>query len=628
MKRSVLALLMLVGCGDGSKGPPAQDLALYRIDAVAAGAECADGGNVVRYGVDHNHNGVLDDDETTETRYLCNPATSKPSELLQRTDPLPASATCPSGGTTVSVGPDSDGNGKLDDGEIVKSTDVCAKTPAAVVVRTQPEPSGADCALGGTAVQSGPDTNGNGKLDDSEVTNTSRVCNPADKAALVRLDPEAKGTHCPEGGTAVKAGLDLDGSGKLEDSEVTSTSYTCNPPLVVTTLFGDHTIATQADLRGFDGVQRLAGSLTITSPDLTNVPLPDLVVLQGSLVIKGNPLLEDVGVAADRVNTVDVENNPKLIHLPLLAAHAQVSGDFTVRNNAALFDVGNQLAERVLGNLTIESNPTLFYFDDVFLKSVGGSVIIRGNNQLIYLAPRILDTVGGDVIIDRNDKLANFMGRQDIGWGPRTLGGSLIISGNAALDSLHGLEGLTRINGDLRVLASPVRSLNGIDNLEHIGGGFIVRGTTNLNNLRLNVVGKAKLTTIDGDFEAARNAALTQIDFFPTSVGGNVLVDANPKLVVFDADLAIWSSKSQVTITNNPLLDTLSLYRMSAAGLLKVANNLALNELALPNLNAVDSFDVQDNPQLAKCAVDKIVATLPTSTAVITTGNDTTATCH
>jgi len=49
------------------------------------------------------------------------------------------------------------------------------------------------------------------------------------KSSLVRQDPEPAGKNCPNGGVAIKSGVDSNGDGKLEDGEVTSTSYLCNP---------------------------------------------------------------------------------------------------------------------------------------------------------------------------------------------------------------------------------------------------------------------------------------------------------------------------------------------------------------------------------------------------------------
>ena len=59
----------------------------------------------------------------------------------------------------------------------------------------------ASCATGGITVQSGIDTNGNGTLDPSEVTSTQYVCNGASgTAALVAMTAETAGANCTSGG--------------------------------------------------------------------------------------------------------------------------------------------------------------------------------------------------------------------------------------------------------------------------------------------------------------------------------------------------------------------------------------------------------------------------------------------
>ena len=59
-------------------------------------------------------------------------------------------------------------------------------------------------------------------------TNGSNGTNGTDGTnALVRVEPEAAGTHCPYGGVAVRSGLDANANGALDPGEVTSTSYVC-----------------------------------------------------------------------------------------------------------------------------------------------------------------------------------------------------------------------------------------------------------------------------------------------------------------------------------------------------------------------------------------------------------------
>src|SRR5205807_2333446 len=98
---------------------------LVRVDPVAPSAECAAGGGLVRTGLDSNGNGILDPDEVNGTSYICN-------------------------------------------GAIGSST-----SAQSTLVRVQAEPAGANCSLGGSVVQAGLDRNGNGALDDTEITSTS-----------------------------------------------------------------------------------------------------------------------------------------------------------------------------------------------------------------------------------------------------------------------------------------------------------------------------------------------------------------------------------------------------------------------------------------------------------------------
>ena len=88
------------------------------------------------------------------------------------------------------------------------------------------------CANGGISVDAGIDVNGNGILDPSEVTSTQYVCNGANGtnglSALVSVTTEPAGTNCANGGNKVNVGLDTNGNGVLDASEITSTDYICS----------------------------------------------------------------------------------------------------------------------------------------------------------------------------------------------------------------------------------------------------------------------------------------------------------------------------------------------------------------------------------------------------------------
>ncbi len=111
---------------------------------------------------------------------------------------------------------------------------------------TSPEPAGVNCANGGTRLDVGVDTDGNSVLAPSEVTNTSYVCNGVGKSSLVRTRTEAAGANCAFGGTRIESGIDANNDGTLGDTEVdpNATSYVCNfaPPGTISPSNGIHVV--------------------------------------------------------------------------------------------------------------------------------------------------------------------------------------------------------------------------------------------------------------------------------------------------------------------------------------------------------------------------------------------------
>ncbi|MBS1117789.1 MAG: hypothetical protein H6Q90_17 [Deltaproteobacteria bacterium] len=103
---------------------------------------------------------------------------------------------------------------------------------AKALAETSVEPAGPNCPDGGIKIEVGVDANGNGVLDPSEVpaSGTSYVCNGSGKNSLVTTSAEAAGANCPFGGTKIEAGLDANNNGTLDADEVEAgaTNYVCN----------------------------------------------------------------------------------------------------------------------------------------------------------------------------------------------------------------------------------------------------------------------------------------------------------------------------------------------------------------------------------------------------------------
>jgi hypothetical protein len=110
-----------------------------------------------------------------------------------------------------------------------------SKSPAIIspvahsVVDSAPDDA---CPNGGITVLSGMDRNGNGSLDESEITATQYICHGNDGqdglTALVATVAEPAGANCANGGRKVNVGLDANGNSALDTAEITSSSYICN----------------------------------------------------------------------------------------------------------------------------------------------------------------------------------------------------------------------------------------------------------------------------------------------------------------------------------------------------------------------------------------------------------------
>jgi hypothetical protein len=210
---------------------------LVSVTAEPAGANCADGGQRIDYGVDDDDSGVLDAGEIDGTSYVCDSAAGddgRPNLLAVTAEP--AGANCTSGGQRIDYGVDDDGNGTLDAAEIDGTTYVCNGASGddglRSLIAVTAEPAGANCATGGQRVEYGIDDDGNGTLDAAEVDGTTYVCNGADGTtppqSLLDVTAEPAGANCASGGQRIDHGIDDDGNGALDAAEIDGTTFICN----------------------------------------------------------------------------------------------------------------------------------------------------------------------------------------------------------------------------------------------------------------------------------------------------------------------------------------------------------------------------------------------------------------
>lgn len=158
-----------------------------------------------------------------------NPVVTVPNSLTKITIE-PSSENCQSGAVKFEIGTDFNENGILDTDEIQSSNYICngidgALSLATIIVDTLE----LNCENGGVKIDLGVDINSDNILDSNEISTTVYVCNRIDENnSLTNLTTELLETNCKNGGIKIESGIDTNGDGILADTEITDTSYECN----------------------------------------------------------------------------------------------------------------------------------------------------------------------------------------------------------------------------------------------------------------------------------------------------------------------------------------------------------------------------------------------------------------
>jgi hypothetical protein len=506
----------------------------------------------------------------------CSPAAH--TSLLS-VDAMPPGAQCPAGGARVRSGIDLNGDGRLEDNEVTSTSYICNGASAsggsqATLVRVVPEPAGSNCPDGGSAVEAGLDTNGDGVLESGEVTSTSYVCD-GKAGVLVRVGSEPAGSHCLRGGTVIKSGFDSNHDGVLEDGEVSSTSYVCNP--VPTALVGDVTIAAAADVAQLTGVPRVEGSLIVKAPDLTQLYLPDLVEIVGDFKVTTAantlaairlPRLVTVGGAVDIEASYNI-NTPSIAELTLPALR---SANSFYTSGAQLTTLSLEALTTVAGKLTISGAAFTAFPTLAGLNHVGGFEISNNGNIDKLTLPTSLREVDGDVTIDANIKIT-FL------WA----------------------------NGLL------------------VHGGFEIGANSALTGFNLSG------THVDGTFKVDLNDALgaTADSTLITPASAYAIhVEQNTHLLTLPLELEDDLLQSLTVRSNVALTDIIDYRNLRTINSLSIQNNGSLTKLDLTRLSYAFSVLVWDNQNLPSCLKTKFDAQVTVGGQDYWTGNNDKATCN
>jgi hypothetical protein len=547
------------------------------------------------------------------------PTPSAPAALLVVQEPESASSACPHGAVLVRAGLDADGDGLLDPAEVATTSRACAPAPAAVLTRTSTAAPGADCASGGTKVESGRDANGDGTLQDGEVERVAWVCAPPDApppAVLVQVSPEPTGPHCYYPGTAVASGADADGDGLLDPEEIATTTYLCGSSFEGSYGF---TIASADDLSLLNRAFVVKGNLVIESPTLESVRL-DVTKVTGSITVRNNAKLwwlELTGGYAPELG-ISIPGSLVVTDNPLLR---QVTFPTPTGSNCAMF-----ANSTVAGDLVLARNASLdpSWWDLCGLARVGGKLDVRDNAALQHLYLYGLKDVRGDLIIAGNEALEPSAGMDYSSIAAASVGGAVLVDGagpgRVDFPNLATASGLTgrRLRGTM-LFAPALRYVSGSVSFED--------GTFPLLDLD-------RLLAVEGSLSFLRNTDLTWNG--PMSslewIGGDLVVRDEPKLFAL-AFPALRSART-LEISGAALLGAVG----EVAGLpgfpaleslesLLLLADPTLAHVRLPALRTLSLLQVSTSPRVPTCELDALVLQLAAAPARLVTGTDDAAVC-
>ncbi|MCP3139535.1 DUF7151 family protein [Pyxidicoccus xibeiensis] len=561
-----------------------------------AGLNCEHGGHAVRTGLDLDADGQLDDEEVRRTEYIC--ATATP-DVLVRTQQVPPGERCPHGGHVSHAGRDLDGDGLLEDGEITREVYGCTEPePVLAQVRPLTEPPFV-CAMESTLVEAGVDMDRDGVLDREELRTSVRLC-VLPSRARVRQRPEPEGARCPRGGAGVELGQDSNEDGTLEDSEVQDTLYVCYETAAYE---GDYEVRSAADLAALRAVSHIRGALKIIWGSVTEVVLPGLTFVEGDLDINHNPALTRVELPGLRYvgGGLHVADSEGLVTLvigppgPEPEWPVKVGMDLHVGGNPQLTTLAGLTAVAPRRGLHIGHNAALVDAPRFpYVEALAGSVSIQANPLLRELPLSSLASVGGSVEVIDNDALTSIEDLRHL----ENVGGDYVLRGNDTLETTFGWWLLRTVGGVLEVSDN--------DSLEAIGSSSLrsVGALTLHGNASLETVSSNSLNEVVGHVSITSNPKLLGVAELPVlqSVGGGLTLSDNALLADLSGFDQIPMLEHLRVVRNGALTGLGALRTLRELRELTVRHNPELTRLELARLAHVSTrFEVTGNPKLPTC---------------------------
>ena len=425
--------------------------------------------------------------------------------------------------------------------------------------------------------------------------------------SLSSAEPEAAGDHCPAGGQRILTGVDANGDGLLEASEVLRVAYVCNrqQPATCTTLEGSVVIRNPFDWANLveAGCTRITGTLEIAAPGVTVLGAASPLVQVGRLEVWGSPDLTSLRFPA--LATVDdgaiLSGFRALADLALPALARVGGGGLQVSGAPLLTAIDLPALASVEGTLGLYENPRVARVSLPALAAVGDSITLADTACTTLRLPAL--ATAGALYVGANPRLAAL----DLPALAST--GSLIVSDDPALLSVSAPALATA--GALQAARLPALAELGLSALAEVSDYLALEEVPALTRLSLAAVRQVGFFTLSGA------AQLTALELPSLESTWYFTVTFPP------AQAGAGPAPSALASIALPAL-------VAVGGTFTVSGAARLERLDAPLLTSVGTgLSISDNPALPLCQAEAILARLtpPLPTQVDLTGDDATATC-
>ena len=427
------------------------------------------------------------------------------------------------------------------------------------LIRLDSEAPGLHCVQGGKAVYAGRDGNGDAQLQDEEIEQTSYVCQLDSSSLVATLELVPPGERCAHGGHAVVLGMDFDGDQRLQEQEIFEEKIFCQDGTQFLFQLGDTAPGTKCIYGGvtvsIGSDQNQDGRLEESEILRTEVICPRQALPLTRLDHEGPGQNCAQGGSAIRTG-IDANGNGQLEDREITSTRYDcndvIASTVAIRTREDLVSLSR--TKVILGTLVI-SGTAFEVIELPELQAISGSLVVTDNSALTALRLPALKVVGA----------------------------SLDVVSNPALGQLS-LPALTQINERLMIQDDPaLHDLGGLPRLTTVGG-LTLRQNRTLSYLG----GWSSLLLVRGRIEVLANEALGWLALSSVSDLRDVVVKQNPALVTLllaagDPERAR-AILGNVEIQDNAALSSVKILAGEVHGDVLIQRNPLLQELSWSRL--------------------------------------------